>query len=164
MTASLTHTLYSNITFILTKVLVDLVTIQYSAEQIYLNKQIKMESPTSAEQTEEEPKATSEDVDEQTENATPKEESPGPSNDDPNEDDSEKITPESDIGRLERRICIVTTASLPWRTGTAVNPLARALYLTRGRPRHYVTLVIPWLGNHQEQVKLFGEKWTSFKT
>ena len=68
---------------------------------------------------------------------------------------NEYITPESDLSNPNRRIWVVTTASLPWRTGTAVNPLARALYLTRGRPKHYVTLCVPWV-NHDDQVKIFG--------
>lgn len=44
-----------------------------------------------------------------------------------------------------------------FRTGTAVNPLARALYLTRGRPKDYVTLMIPWLEKKEEQAKVYGD-------
>jgi hypothetical protein len=67
-----------------------------------------------------------------------------------------EITEDSDLSRLDRRIWVVTTAAMPWRTGTAVNPLMRALYLTRGRPKHYITLVIPWLTDEKSRKKLYG--------
>ncbi|KAL3913783.1 MAG: hypothetical protein SGILL_006356 [Bacillariaceae sp.] len=75
-------------------------------------------------------------------------------------DDDEKIAAVSDLSNVNRRIHVVTTAGLPWRTGTAVNALARALYLTRGRPKGYVTLMVPWLDKKEEQAKVYGK--TSF--
>jgi hypothetical protein len=67
-----------------------------------------------------------------------------------------EITEDSDLSHPDRRIWVVTTAALPWRTGTAVNPLMRALYLTRGRPKHHVTLLIPWLTDEKSRIKLYG--------
>lgn len=73
------------------------------------------------------------------------------------------ITPESDLRLPERHFHIVTTATLPWFTGTAVNPLLQAAYLHRKTQEvnnstgQWVTLVVPWLELQQDQEQLYGQ-------
>jgi digalactosyldiacylglycerol synthase len=66
----------------------------------------------------------------------------------------DEITAESDLSRPDRTFWVVTTAALPWMTGTAVNPLLRAAYLTRTHQN--VTLVIPWLDSERERDDLYS--------
>ncbi|KAI2513584.1 digalactosyldiacylglycerol synthase [Fragilaria crotonensis] len=71
----------------------------------------------------------------------------------------EAILPHTDISDKSKSIWIVTTASLPWMTGTGVNPLLRAAYMTKGRKQAggKVTLMLPWLENRADQEKVYGK-------
>lgn len=63
-----------------------------------------------------------------------------------------EIVPESDLSDPERRIWIITTACLPWLTGTSVNPLLRAAYLAKERPKGKITLMVPWLQMEEQDI------------
>ena len=67
------------------------------------------------------------------------------------------VYPITDLTLPNRSIYIITTAAMPWMTGTAVNPLLRALYLcAMVHPSSRVTLVIPWLFRSQDRLKLYS--------
>ena len=72
----------------------------------------------------------------------------------------QEVLPHTDIADKSKRLWIVTTASLPWMTGTAVNPLLRAAYLTEGRKdaNGAVTLMLPWLERRDDQERVYGKE------
>jgi len=70
----------------------------------------------------------------------------------------EAVLPHTDVSDRSKRVWIVTTASLPWMTGTAVNPLLRAAYMCEGRndAGGSVTLMLPWLERKEDQIAVYG--------
>ena len=68
--------------------------------------------------------------------------------------EEEYITADSKLTK-DRSVVIVTTASLPWMTGTAVNPALRAAYMV-GTGYEDVTLLLPWLEDDADQKTLFN--------
>jgi digalactosyldiacylglycerol synthase len=80
------------------------------------------------------------------------------------EEIDDAVTHQSDLTRPGRYFTIVTTASLPWMTGTAVNPLLRAAHLVqktreinlREPTTQWVTLVVPWLELEEDRQELYG--------
>lgn len=66
----------------------------------------------------------------------------------------------SDMRAGKRDVLIVTTAAMPWMTGTSVNPALRAVYLAKDG--HRVTLVVPWLPTASEQRRVFSNGCPTF--
>eukprot|EP01031_Cornospumella_fuschlensis_P030849 gene30849-37280_t len=62
------------------------------------------------------------------------------------------IIPESDLRPLNRTIWVITTACLPWMTGTSINPLLRAAYFAKDRPPGKVHLMVPWLNREEQDI------------
>ena len=90
------------------------------------------------------------------------------------EGDDDDISPQSDLLLPSRSMFVVTTAALPWRTGTSVNPLLRAAFLTRKikqinkKSNHtnttsssepVVALVLPWLELEEDRLELYGSNY-----
>lgn len=64
----------------------------------------------------------------------------------------DQIAPESNLRDYSKKIWIITTAALPWLTGTAVNPLLRAAHLAKDRPKGKITLMVPWLPPEEQHL------------
>ena len=72
----------------------------------------------------------------------------------------DEILPHTNIADKSKNVWIVTTASLPWMTGTAVNPLLRAAYLSTGRKAAggSVTILLPWVERDEDQKRIYGKE------
>jgi len=66
-----------------------------------------------------------------------------PSSSSPSDRRSWPLNPVTDLTLPGRHVTIVTTAALPWFTGTSINPLLRAAQMAKLGLE--VTLVLPWL-------------------
>lgn len=75
----------------------------------------------------------------------------------------EEVLPHTDLSDKSKNVWIVTTAALPWMTGTAVNALLRAAYLSRGRTAAggKVTIHLPWLERELDQENLYKKVFSS---
>lgn len=73
---------------------------------------------------------------------------------------TDTVLPHTDIGDKSKNIWIVTTGALPWMTGTAVNPLLRAAYLSNERREAggSVTLMLPWVERPSDQKRIYGSE------
>ena len=74
--------------------------------------------------------------------------------------------PETDLRDPAKTILVVTTASVPWLTGTAINLLLRAAHLAQARPAGRVCLYLPWLEPETLIVLVFfmslAQNWSPF--
>lgn len=62
----------------------------------------------------------------------------------------------SSLHGAARHVAVVTTAAIPWMTGTAVNPCLRAAYMAHCTS-HQVTLLIPWLKQEDQALVFHGK-------